>query len=300
MRNLHFYSPIGTALSGDRGRRSPLDNDALRAKAPAVFATAEHDSRSDRYSMIPTIEVVDALRDSGWFPVAAREQTVRNKSRAGFQKHELRFSHRETIENKSGALRVGDSLVEVVLTNSHDGSSAYSIEAGIFRPVCANGMIVCESMFGRVSVRHQGFNPQQIIDVSAEIVSEAPAIGEKVGGFQALELSEPERVAFAESALMLRHDLGSPEEVREKAPVSAGRMLQPRRHDDDERNDLWTTFNVIQENACKGGLSEYRRRKENGKRFPRTRPVKGIEGDQKLNRALFSLAERMAELKGAN
>lgn len=301
MTSLRYFSPKGSLVTGRAGERSALDNETINRLAPSVFAEAEHSSRSDRYSMVPTINVVDALRDSGWFPVAAKQQTVRDQSRAGFQKHELRFSHRDTIEDKSGALRVGDSLIEVVLTNSHDGSSAYSIEAGIYRPICTNGMIVCESMFGRVSVRHQGFDPSQIIDVSAEIVSEAPTIGGRIEGFQALELSEDERQLFAESALMLRHDLSHPDEVRTKAPVSPERMLAPRRMEDDGR-DLWKTLNVVQENAIRGGIKDWRKRNEKGKRFPQTRPVKGIDGDQKLNRALFHLAERMAELKtgGAN
>jgi hypothetical protein len=50
---------------------------------------------------------------------------------------------------------VGDSLVEVVLVNSHDGTSSYKLMAGIFRLVCWNGMVVSESMQDSIAVRHK-------------------------------------------------------------------------------------------------------------------------------------------------
>ncbi|MFZ8887334.1 MAG: DUF932 domain-containing protein, partial [Steroidobacteraceae bacterium] len=58
---------------------------------------------------------------------------------------------------------------------------------------------------------------------------------------------------------------------------------------------LWNTYNVIQENLLKGGQ---RGRATTGRRMT-TRPVTGIQQDVKLNRALWSLAEKMADLKAA-
>ena len=66
----------------------------------------------------------------------------------------------------------------------------------------------------------------------------------------------------------------------------------PRRFE-DRRDDLWTTFNRLQENLVKGGLEG---RSRNG-RATRTRPVNGIDQNVKLNRALWVLAEEMRRLK---
>jgi hypothetical protein len=65
-------------------------------------------------------------------------------------------------------------------------------------------------------------------------------------------------------------------------------------------NDLWKTFNRAQENVIAGGLSGLKR-DENGRRVRRvsTREIKGINGNVNLNRALWTLAEKMAALKGA-
>jgi len=67
--------------------------------------------------------------------------------------------------------------------------------------------------------------------------------------------------------------------------------------------DLWHTLNVVQENVVRGGLHGMQHGVDpNGRKTFRrvtTREVRGIDQDVKLNRALWMLAERMAELKGA-
>ncbi|HFV5221667.1 TPA: DUF945 domain-containing protein, partial [Escherichia coli] len=54
-------------------------------------------------------------------------------------------------------------------------------------------------------------------------------------------------------------------------------------------NDLWTTCQRIQENLIKGGLSG--RNAKGGRSH--TRAVRGIDGDVKLNRALWVMAEAL-------
>ena len=79
-------------------------------------------------------------------------------------------------------------------------------------------------------------------------------------------------------------------------PITAQQLLNPRRHA-DIGSSLWQTFNVIQENVIRGGLSAMGRDAQNRPRRVSTREVRGIDGDVKLNKALWQLAERMAELK---
>ena len=65
---------------------------------------------------------------------------------------------------------------------------------------------------------------------------------------------------------------------------------------EDSGNDLWTTFNRIQENMIKGGMSG---RSKSGRRST-TREVNGVTENVKLNRALWTLADEFAKLKQAN
>jgi hypothetical protein len=71
-------------------------------------------------------------------------------------------------------------------------------------------------------------------------------------------------------------------------PVTESQILSPRRWQ-DESNDLWTTYQRIQENLIKGGLSG--RNAKGGRSH--TRAVRGIDGDVKLNRALWVMAEAL-------
>jgi hypothetical protein len=48
------------------GRNEALTDDQLRAAVPSIFATEAHESRSARFTPIPTIKVLDGLRAEGF------------------------------------------------------------------------------------------------------------------------------------------------------------------------------------------------------------------------------------------
>lgn len=79
----------------------------------------------------------------------------------------------------------------------------------------------------------------------------------------------------------------------EYQPITEEQVLQPRRRE-DKKDDLWTVYQRLQENLIKGGLSG---RNAKGKRA-RTRSVNGIDGDIKLNKALWVMTEKMYEYFG--
>jgi len=109
-------------------------------------------------------------------------------------------------------------------------------------------------------------------------------------------LSGDERLAMAESAHVLRFGEGEPGEAA--TPVQPMQLLSVRRPQ-DAALDLWTTTNVLQENAIRGGLTAWGRDANNRRRRVTTRPVNGIDQDVRLNRVLWLLGKRMAEIKGA-
>ena len=277
----HQYKTLGGY--GDSLHR-PLEIGQLKSFAPSIFAENAHVKTSARYSFLPTSSILSGMADQGWVPVAAQEQLVRDQSRDGFQKHMLRFAHRNDLQ------RPGGERPEIVIVNSHDRSSAYQLHAGIFRFLCLNGLVVCDETFKRISITHLNFNPAKVIEASVEIADGIPAI---MGGLQemkALTLTDGEREAFAESAAILRY--GS----IETAPVRSIKLLEPNRYE-DSGSDMWRTFNTVQENCVRGGQKDYGKRKANGQRMPKSRAVTGIDGNVSLNKALWHLAGKMAELK---
>ncbi len=150
--------------------RVELPDEQLRALAPSVFAAQAMPGVSSRYAFVPTAQLVGRLRNAGWAPVSAVEQKVKLDERRGFQKHLIRFQRRDVVPVK------GEYTPELRLINSHDRSSAYQLHAGLYRFICANGMFVGDgNAFERVSIRHAGFTPDEVIEASFRILDQVSA-----------------------------------------------------------------------------------------------------------------------------
>lgn len=295
----HSNGTFGSLASrfGYRGlrkvvQREPLTNDQIQAVAPSIFALDKHESRSARYAYIPTIEVLNGLRKEGFEPFHVAQAGTRVEGKEGHTKHFVRLRHRTQIEQAHYLSHSSAECFEIIVINSHDGSSGYQMLAGWFRFVCQNGLIV-GSTTSDVRIRHSGRAVEQVVEGAYEVLGHAESVRESRDGFASLQLSDGEQHAFARAALELRFD----EAVRaERAiPVEASDVLTTRRVE-DAKPDLWTTFNKVQENLIDGGL----RKRANPKRREYTRPVTGIEGNVALNRALWRLTQEMAVLKTGN
>ena len=257
-----------------------ISDEELRRVVPSIFASQPIEGVSDRYSFLPTSSILQGMRENGWVPVRAEEQSVRTEARRGFQKHLIRFARTEHLQTwEKNQVRP-----EVVFLNSHDKSSAYQLHCGLFRLVCLNGMVVADATFERISIKHSGFNPDSVIEASFKVLGAVPDIMNKVQLFQDRILTDAERLALATGAATYRwEDLA-------KAPINPSMLLNPRRYG-DEAKDLWTTFNTVQENIIRGGQRDYSRRRPDGRRMPKSRAINGIDEDMKLNKALWQMAE---------
>lgn len=256
----------------------PLADSQIRAVAPSIFAETPHDSRSQRYSYIPTVAVLAELRREGFEPFMVCQTRVRHEDRRDFTKHMLRLRHASQIN--------GAEANEIVLLNSHDGTSSYQMLAGMFRFVCQNGL-VCGETFADVRVPHKGNVTDQVIEGAYEVLQGFERVERSRDGMQAITLEDGEAEVFARSALMLKYD-----DSGRTVPITESQVLRPRRFDDNG-SDLWSIFNRVQENLVKGGLAS---RTANG-RQRQTRPVQGIDQNVRLNRALWLLAEGLRQLK---
>lgn len=267
-----------------------LSEDQLRRFVPSIFAEAAHDSRSDRYAYIPSVAVMKGLVGEGFLPVAARQSSPRDEGRLGHTKHMVRFRKAGT-----GQLAVGDVTPEIIMVNAHDGTSSYNLMAGLFRLVCLNGMVVSAGDIANVRVQHTGKPEtivQQVIEGAYAVLKESVRALDAPKQWSQIKLNNDERIALAESAHTMRF---ADAEGNVETPIKASQLLVPRRHA-DQPTDLWTTFNVIQENVIRGGLSAFNR---DGNRVRRvtTRQINGIDQDVRLNKALWALGAHMAELK---
>jgi hypothetical protein len=271
--SFHYGSPM---LRAD----SPLSDDQIRRVAPSIFADGKHESRSERYTYIPTIDVLRGLRNEGFQPFMVCQTRVRHDGRREYTKHMMRLRHADQI--------TGDEANEIVLLNSHDGTSSYQMLAGMLRFVCQNGMVAGDSVRD-IRVPHKGNIVQNVITGAFDVLDGFDLIREQKDGMRDVALDRDEQNAFARSALALRYD---PTDTEAPAPVTESQLLAPRRFE-DRRDDLWTVFNRVQENLTKGGLHG---RSRTGRSMS-TRPITGIDQNVKLNRALWMLANAMRQMK---
>lgn len=257
---------------------TPLSDAEIMRVVPSIYAEEKHASRSQRYTYIPTSEVLSRLRSEGFEPFMACQSKPRDQSKREHTKHMLRLRHASQINSKEAN--------EIVLLNSHDGTSSYQMLAGKFRFVCANGLVWGDTA-SDVRVHHKGNIGDNIIEGAFRVLENFELVDSQMDAMKSITLNPREQEIFANSALALKWDT----EIA-PAPVTESQILMPKRIE-DRGNDLWTTFNRVQEHMHDGGL---RGRTATGQRRE-TRPVTGIDQSVKLNRALWLLAEQMRALK---
>ena len=256
----------------------PLSDDQIRSVAPSIFAEDKHASRSERYSYIPTASVLTELRKEGFQPFMACQTRVRDEGKREHTKHMLRLRHADQIN--------GAEANEIILLNSHDGTSSYQMLAGLFRFVCMNGL-VCGDAVADLRIPHKGDVIGHVIEGAFEVLTGFDRVRDLRDEMRAVTLDGGEAEVFARAALSIKYD-----DPAMPAPITETQLLMPRRADDN-RPDLWSAFNRVQENLTQGGLVA---RSATGRR-QRTRPIQGIDQNVKVNRALWLLAEGMKQLK---
>lgn len=258
----------------------PLTLAAVRSCAPAVFAEAPASWVSKNYAYIPTIRIVEAMLEK--FDIYECAQARPRKiEREPYAKHMLRFRYRDYPMPK----KLGDVVPELVLVNAHDGTARYYLYCGLYRMVCSNGLITGDT-YQSLVVAHRGgdITRSRVLEGSYTIVDEQfPNILRDITKMQRVQLSPAQQLSFAETALHLRYPF-------QQTTISPMQLLEVRRMS-DERQDLWTTLNRVQENLMQGGME--------GRSFMFNRrvtikPVESVNSVVGINRALWDTALSLA------
>lgn len=247
----------------------PYDYDQLRSLVPSAFAESEAEHLSDRYTFINSFNVVQEFEKEGFFPVFATQSFNTIDSDHG--KHMIRFRHADqlTSGNKQG-------VSEIVLKNSHNGKSKLQLFSGVFRQVCSNGLIAFSQQggyaesHGILTIESVMKGLESTIDFSQKTIQQAETM-------QGIELQQDQRYLLAELAKL---------SVYSDREIDSALLLKPRRSY-DTATDLWTTFNVIQENIMKGGIEAVSDSGNNSK----TRPITAIDKNVSVNQALWQVAD---------
>ncbi len=257
----------------------PLNNDELKALAPTLFTNEPHSDVSSKYHFIPTIDVIEEIRSLNWYPMSVNVANVRDENKEGFQQHCVRFRHFDDLLNPQ------DNAVELLLFNSHDRSKAFSISAGVFRFVCANGLVISDSLFESYKIKHLGDKDNDVATAINSITLVKSDILNTISKFESITLSQSEKESFAKLSIPLRFE--------EHLEVNHKDLLLPHR-EEDFKDDLYTTLNVIQENLIRGNISGVN--KDTNRKFT-SKEITSISKDTTVNKGLWDLAFNIATIK---
>ncbi|KAI9695237.1 MAG: hypothetical protein M1812_008510 [Candelaria pacifica] len=271
------------------GSAVDLSNDQIRKIAPSIFATQAHESRSDRFQPIPTIDILEGLRKEGFAVVGVQQGNTRDESRRDFTKHMIRLRQIKDAQKYS----VGDTVYEVILRNANDGTASYNLLAGLFRIRCLNSLVAHTDTLDTVKVFHKGADiADKVIDGTFTVLENAEKALAAPDQWSKIQMTKEAQLVLAESVHQVRF---TNQEGEITTPIRPAQLLKPLR-EGDRGTDLWTTVNVLQEHAIRGGDSAFGRGTNGRTRRFSTKAVNGIEQNITLNKAIFALGDKMAQI----
>lgn len=257
---------------------------------PALFAKNPSPSLSKRYGFVSSEDIMNLLGEKGWtarqgFYTKPRKSDTSNPL---YRKHIIRY-HNPVLSAEYMEANNGDRP-EIVVTNSHNGSSSVVFEAGIFRMVCSNGLIMSSREFGGLRLRHDNelFKRDDTFNALSNIVQAltntvpqvAAAVPER---WSKIHLAGPERLKFYKKAAALRNvDMF---DTRYSQFDDAKRV-------EDLSDDLWTTFNRTQEYIIRGGFRKHHDFAEDSmqRKIRELGPVTAVDKLRKFNTELWDMA----------
>ena len=238
----------------------------------SVKATMPWGGVSSKYAFASSLEVAETIRkELNYIPVYAQEARTRIEGKGSYTKHMLRFRAINSLPVLNGL------HFEIVLINSHDRASSLSLSLGIYRMVCSNGLCLGGDIFSTGAMHHTGNGLKGLGEKLNRLLTQQGRVADTVASMQTKTLSLEDRRAFAGQAVALRY----PKLTEGENQIMAYRTLRTRRYQ-DAGEDVFSVYNVVQENLLAGGM-----RGISGRRI---RQVNSIDAAVKVNEGLWELA----------
>jgi hypothetical protein len=260
-----------------------ISQEEILRNAPAVLETTFRANLSHRYTHIPTSELIKDMEDLGWVAVRAQQQNSRDENKRIHKKHLVTFRNPKIkVESKEG----DDIFPQILIINSHDGSSSFQFRVGIFRLVCSNGLVIATEDFGKTSLRHSGYSFEELKKIVFNLTKDIPNTIQMLNKLNKIELDEEKQKEFVEQAIKIRFG--------EKSIGYDSEELLRTMRSHDEGNTIWKILNKVQEHLTHGtfnytnkGVMKPKRRKARG--------IKNFHKDIDMNERLFRLAYSFAK-----
>ena len=237
--------------------------DSLRTRVPAIFTKTPSPKVSNRYSFADSEYYLQKFIDADWFIHSARQV-----SKSEYAPHQV-------ILRNNDIATVGDLLPQLIFTNSHNGIKKMTMDTGIYRLVCSNGLVVPTSITQSLSIKHIDLGDSTTDTIVNSFYEKIPIIMNNIDRMRNKILTNDEIDNFTYNALQIR--------FINAVGININDVVKPLRLEDNS-DDLWTVFNVVQEKIIRGGIQLPSKR--------HSRPINNFVNDNDINTKLWQLAEQ--------
>ena len=268
----------------DKTPRTMLSQADLFDKVPAAFTPAPAPKTSKNYDFVDTMQAVEILQDNGFKPVYAAQKPSRKSGNIPFASHLIAFAQ---------DLSDAPHRPEVLLWNSHDASQSLRLLCGIYRMACDNGCVMGEGF--QAKLRHDGGQTAGFEKLVQEQAQNMPKAMEAAERMQAIKLDGFRQWDLIWKALELRwkaYEHASKDNGSFFGSITIDYANVARRAADTSQ-DLWTTYNRLQETLIKGGVPLVSRTNK-GLKQRDAKAVQSLKETVRLNQGLWDLAEKAA------
>lgn len=236
---------------------------SLRERVPAIFTKTPSPKVSNRYSFADSEYYLQKFIDADWTIHSARQV-----SKSEYAPHQV-------ILRNNDIATVGDLLPQLIFTNSHNGIKKMTIDTGIYRLVCSNGLVVPTSITQSLSIKHIDLGDSTTDTIVNSFYEKIPIIMNNIDRMRNKILTNDEIDNFTYNALQIR--------FINAVGININDVVKPLRLEDNS-DDLWTVFNVVQEKLIRGGIQLPSKR--------HSRPINNFVNDNDINTKLWKLAEQ--------
>lgn len=236
---------------------------SLRERVPAIFTKTPSPKVSDRYSFADSEYYLQKFIDADWTIHSARQV-----SKSEYAPHQV-------ILRNNDIATVGDLLPQLIFTNSHNGIKKMTMDTGIYRLVCSNGLVVPTSITQSLSIKHLDLGDSTTDTIVNSFYEKVPIIMNNIDRMRNKILTDDEIDNFTYNALQIR--------FINAVGININDVVKPLRIEDNS-DDLWTVFNVVQEKLIRGGIQLPSKR--------HSRPINNFVNDNNINTKLWELAEQ--------
>lgn len=245
---------------------------------------------SDRYKIINTGQVLNKLIKSGFEPIDIDIAGVRpNSNKNGYQAHKIILENKELTE-----LMPEGNKFQLLLYNSYDKSAPLTLQLGVFRFACDNGLVVGDA-YGCFKMKHIGDVESQLDTFIHDLPHKIAKLIDQINKFKSITLNPIQERKFILDTLYNTV-------LKDNQTIIENNQLfkefnVPKRDADLGRN-LYVVLNRLQEHILRGGVPTQQigfndKGQPNRIMLKHTRPIANILKNKAFNEIIWSEASKL-------